>query len=120
MSGFTIYLLSSWRAAKKASSLELFPKTTHMEVTAAVLHDGALAHYDVSIEQDGICLARLSEYNRRSGKTPPAEIVLRREGRQWVSNEVDKDLSENLGYAIEIKAKPILEARNRTGSHPAG
>ena len=91
-----------------------------MEVTAAVLHDGALAHYDVSIERDGVCLARLSEYNHRSGKTPPREILLKREGRHWVSDGIDKGLSEDLGYAIEIKAKPLLEARNRTGSHPAG
>lgn len=91
-----------------------------MEVTAAVLHDGALAHYDVSIEGDGVCLARLSEYNSRSGKTPPREILLKREGRHWVSNEVDKNLSEDLGYAIEIKAKPLLESRNRMGTHPAG
>ena len=91
-----------------------------MEVTAAVLHDGALTHYDVSIEQDGICLARLSEYNHAPGKTPPRRVVLKREGRHWIGDAADKNLSEDLGYAIEIKAKPLLEARNRNGHHPAG
>lgn len=91
-----------------------------MEVTAAVLHDGALAHYDVSIEQDGVCRARLSDYNHAPGKMPPPQIVLKREGRQWIGDGIDKNLSEDLGYAIEMKAKPLLDARNRTGSHPAG
>jgi len=90
-----------------------------MEVTAAVLHDGALAHYDVSIEQDGTCMARLSEYSSRSGKTPPHEVVLRKEGRHWVSEGADKHLADDLGYAIEMKAKPLLHSRNRSGGHPA-
>ena len=33
-----------------------------MEVTAAVLYSGALAHYDVSIENRGVCTARLTDY----------------------------------------------------------
>ena len=90
-----------------------------MEVTAAVLHDGALAHYDVSIGRDGTCMARLSEYNSRSGKPPPHEVVLRKEGRHWIGEGADKHLADDLGYAIEIKAKPLLESRNRTGGHPA-
>ncbi|HZF66286.1 MAG TPA: hypothetical protein VEZ55_17475 [Chitinophagaceae bacterium] len=92
-----------------------------MEVTAAVLHEGALAHYEVEIGRDGTCLARLSDYNTRTGKTPPRQIVLRKEGRHWVGDGVDRDLSDDLGYAIEIKAKPLLEStRNRMGTHPAG
>lgn len=90
-----------------------------MEVTAAVLHNGALAHYDVSIGRDGVCFARLSEFNNRSGVTPPQQVVLRKEGRHWIGEGADKNLSDDLGYAIELKAKPLLESRNRTGDHPA-
>lgn len=89
-----------------------------MEVTAVVLHDGALAHYEVSIGRDGTCQAHLSNYRGNPGHMPPQEIALRKEGRRWVGNVSDKMLANDLGYAIEIKAKPFLDQRRR-GGHPA-
>ena len=90
-----------------------------MEVTAVVLHDGALAEYEVSIGRNGVCSARLSRYNGRGGQYPPELITLRKEGRHWVGDNGDKNLSEDLGYAVELKAKPIIEMRKREGGHPA-
>ncbi|MFL5739424.1 MAG: hypothetical protein ACJ75B_04350 [Flavisolibacter sp.] len=89
-----------------------------MEVTAAVLYGGALAHYDVRIENGRECHARLSSYH--GSQPPPQTITLRKEGRHWVSNEVDNSLTDDLGYAVELKAKPILDGRRRQGGHPAG
>lgn len=74
-----------------------------MEVTAAVLYSGALAHYDVSIENRGVCTARLTDYKGSPQQAPPSQLTLIKEGRQWVSNEADRDLSEDIGYAVEIK-----------------
>ena len=91
-----------------------------MEVTAVVLHGGALAHYDVEVGGDGICTAHLSKYNGRPEHTPPEQVTLRREGRHWIGNVKNIDLAEDLGYAIELKAKPLLDARKRGGEHPAG
>ena len=91
-----------------------------MEVTAVVLYDGALAHYEVSIEGNGICKARLSRYNGSPEHTPARNITLHKEGRHWVSDNTNPVLSDDLGYAIEIKAKPLLEVRKRSGEHPAG
>ena len=91
-----------------------------MEVTAVVLHGGALAHYDVEVGGDGICTAHLSKYNGRPDQTPPQNVTLHREGRHWVGNINNKDLSEDLGYAIELKAKPLLDSRKRGSEHPAG
>ncbi|HWJ91899.1 MAG TPA: hypothetical protein VNR87_12350 [Flavisolibacter sp.] len=88
-----------------------------MEVTAAVLFGGALAHYDVRIEGNGECCARLSSY--KGNQQPPQRITLKKEGRHWVSTDVDNNLSDDLGYAVELKAKPILEGRKRDGGHPA-
>jgi hypothetical protein len=88
-----------------------------MEVTAAVLFGGALAHYDVRIEGSGECSARLSSYN--GSQQPPQRITLKKEGRHWVSSDVDHNLSDDLGYAVELKAKPLLEGRKRGGGHPA-
>jgi hypothetical protein len=90
-----------------------------MEVTAVVLHDGALAHYEVTIERGGVCTANLSNYRGQFDSTPPQRIVLRKEGRHWVGDVENNNLSEDLGYAVELKAKPLLEQRKREGGHPA-
>lgn len=97
-----------------------------MEMTAVVLHEGALAHYEVAIGDDGRCYARLQKYNGRTENAPPNRLVLHKERKRWVSNDTQahdqrhQDLSDELGYAIELKAKPILEERKRSGEHPAG
>jgi hypothetical protein len=98
-----------------------------MEMTAVVLHEGALAHYDVAIGDDGTCYARLQQYNGRPENEPPRKLVLHKERRRWVSNDTQQmtnnrfqDLSDELGYAIELKAKPLLDGRKRSGGHPAG
>lgn len=91
-----------------------------MEVTAVVLHDGALAHYEVTIGHGGVCTAHLSSYRGASSRMPPQRVTLRKEGRHWVSDINNENLSEDLGYAVELKARPILEERKRQGGHPAG
>ena len=91
-----------------------------MEMTAVVLHEGALAHYDVAIGEDGQCYAYLQKYNGRQENAPPQRLTLHKERRRWVADDRYKDLSDELGYAIELKAKPILEGRSRSGGHPAG
>ncbi|MGN6402850.1 MAG: hypothetical protein ACTHMD_20505 [Flavisolibacter sp.] len=91
-----------------------------MEMTAVVLHEGALAHYEVAIGDDGQCYAWLQKYNGRQENAPPRQLVLHKERRRWVADDRYRDLSDELGYAIELKAKPLLEGRNRSGNHPAG
>lgn len=91
-----------------------------MEMTAVVLHEGALAHYEVEIGSDGQCYAHLQRYSGRTENAPPQRLTLHKERRRWVADERYKDLSDELGYAIEQKAKPLLEGRNRSGGHPAG
>lgn len=88
-----------------------------MEVTAAVLYSGSLAHYDVRVESGNECYAQLSSYKGSPAQQPPQNIKLHKEGRHWVSTDVDNQLSDDLGYAVELKAKPLLEDRRR-GGHP--
>ena len=93
-----------------------------MEVTAAVLYGGALAHYDVSIRDDGSCDARLTAFKGSAQNAPPQHLTLRKEGRRWVSNINDTDLPEDIGYAVEMKVPREMVgvyARKR-GGHPAG
>ena len=91
-----------------------------MEVTAAVLYDGALAHYDVHVRSERECVARLSSFNGNPAHMPPSQLKLRKEGRHWVSSDTDSSLPDDLGYAVELKAKPLLDGRRRDGAHPAG
>lgn len=90
-----------------------------MEVTAAVLYSGSLAHYDVRVESGNECYAQLSSYKGNTAQQPPQQIRLYKEGRHWVSSEGENQLSDDLGYAVELKVKPILDDRRR-GGHPAG
>ena len=90
-----------------------------MEVTATVLHDGALAEYEVELRGGGVCTAHLARYKGNPDHTPPRTITLRKEGRRWTSDVADRDLSEGLGYAVETKAKPLIYGRGREGGHPA-
>lgn len=90
-----------------------------MEMTAVVLYEGALAHFEVEVGRNGECTARLSRYNGKPGTAPTQTIKLHKEGRHWVSDDSNSALSDDLGYAIEQKAKPLLEERKRRGE-PAG
>lgn len=90
-----------------------------MEITAVVLYDSALAHYDVKIDNDGHCTAHLSQYKGSPDRTPPQQITLHKEGRHWIGDADAATLSDDIGYAIEMKAKPIIEERKRNGGHPA-
>lgn len=90
-----------------------------MEVTAAVLYNGALAHYDVQVRGDRECVAKLASYNGNPVTEPPRELKLRKEGRHWISVDSDGALPDDIGYAVELKAKPLIEGRRRDGGHPA-
>lgn len=90
-----------------------------MEITAAVLYGGRLAQYDVQVQSGRECFAQLSSYNGNPEVQPPNTIKLRKEGRHWVSDIADNSLSDDLGYAVELKAKPMLDGRKRNGGHPA-
>ena len=90
-----------------------------MEVTAAVLYKGSLAHYDVQLRGEKECIARLSSFQGNPSSRPPGQFELRKEGRHWVSSETDNSLADDLGYAVELKVKPLMEGRRREGGHPA-
>jgi hypothetical protein len=91
----------------------------YMEVTAVVLYGGALAQYEVRVQDRGECYAELTNYKGSPSRTPPQTINLKKEGRHWVSTDADRGLSDEIGYAVELKMKPILEMRKRDAGHPA-
>ena len=55
-------------------------------------------------------------------QAPPSQVTLIKQGRQWVSNEADRDLSEDIGYAVEIKVpKEVVSTvmRRRESGEPS-
>ncbi|MGZ8538116.1 MAG: hypothetical protein ACXWV9_07620, partial [Flavisolibacter sp.] len=69
---------------------------------------------------DRECYAQLSNYNGNPTQRPPHAIRLKKEGRHWVSADADQNLSDDLGYAVELKVKPLIENGRRRSGHPAG
>ncbi|HVE61359.1 MAG TPA: hypothetical protein VNA26_06055 [Chitinophagaceae bacterium] len=97
-----------------------------MEKTVAVFHEGALAHYNVSEEGNGTFKARLLKYSGRPDNDPPREFLLHKEGRHWADDDVEQDIVDDIGQAIELQIKnmdrPVYHSRGheRNGPSPAG
>lgn len=78
-----------------------------MNVTAVVLHEGALAHYTVTEWGKERFVARLYAYRGDPASTPPNEVYLVKEGRHCTGSIADVALLDELYYA----AKEKLEQR---------
>ncbi len=76
-----------------------------MELKAVVQYQGALAHYTISPENEGIYQARLLRYDGRPERTPQQKITLIKGYNQWLGNCDREDLLTALGTTIEKKLK---------------
>lgn len=76
-----------------------------MELKAVVQYQGALAHYHISPENEGIYQAKLLRYDGRPERTPPQKVTLIKGQRQWSGNCDRQDLLNELGNTIEKKLK---------------
>jgi hypothetical protein len=72
-----------------------------VEVTAVVLHKGALAHYTVSEKGKDKFVAHLLSYRGDPSCTPPSEVRLEKQGRHCVGNVEDVALLDELYYAVK-------------------
>ncbi|MBB1284628.1 hypothetical protein HRH25_09610 [Flavisolibacter sp. BT320] len=92
----------------KGTMLGLFTLETIfkvMEVTAVVLHRGALAHYTVTLEGKDKFVARLLIYNGDPASTPPEQVQVERQGRHCIGNIEDEALLDELYYAAREKLR---------------
>ncbi len=76
-----------------------------MEVTAVVLHKGALAHYTVAEEGRDRFVAQLLAYNGNPNSSPPKQVSLEKHGRHCTGNVEDVELLDELYYAAKEKMK---------------
>ena len=74
-----------------------------MNVTVVVLYRKALAHYSVTMKEDGSFEAGLLKYGGHSADTPPRQIHFRKEGRHCTGDIQDRELMDELCYAVQLE-----------------
>lgn len=76
-----------------------------MEVTAIVLHKGALAHYTVHTEGDEHFEAHLIRYKGAPENEPPHDIEFDREGRHCTGSTPEQDLMDDIFNAVQFNER---------------
>ena len=78
-----------------------------MNITAVILHRGALAHYTVSQMEERRFVAQLLKYGGDPASSPPQQVSLEKIGRHCVGNVVDVGLMDDLYYAASEEIKRL-------------
>lgn len=84
-----------------------------MEVTAVVLHKGALAHYTVQRNSDASFEAHLIRYKGAPENEPPHDIEFSKRGRHCTGSTEEQDLMDDICNAVQVSAR-------RGGSNRSG
>lgn len=74
-----------------------------MTTKVTILYRGCLAHYLLSRPWDDLVQADLVRYDGKSGHAPPAQLILTRKEREWISNIDREPLVKELGKWAERK-----------------
>ena len=72
-----------------------------MEFTCAVWFYEALAHYHISKTGDTTYVARLLHCINQPAQKPPQKVIIRKQGKHWVSDHDNKSFLEDIQYSIE-------------------
>lgn len=72
-----------------------------MDVTAVVIHKGALARYTVSQQDGNRFVAHLLLYSGDPASAPPQHINLEKHGRHCKGNVDDEALLDDIYYAAK-------------------
>lgn len=84
-----------------------------MDVTAVVLHKGALAHYSVHTDGDEHYEAHLIRYKGAPENEPPQDLEFSKAGRHCTGSTAEQDLMDDIRDAVQF-----LERRG--GSETSG
>ena len=76
-----------------------------MVVRAVVKYRGALAHYGVTQENEGIYQAQLIRYDGRPDHAPPVKITLVKGPNHWSGSSEREELVDEIGEIIDNKVK---------------
>jgi hypothetical protein len=74
-----------------------------MEVTAVVLHKGALARYVVAEKGGDRFVAHLLLYSGDPASSPPKHVDLEKTGRHCVGSATDVELMDDIYYAAKAE-----------------
>lgn len=72
-----------------------------MEVTAVVLHKGALAYYTVAKENGELYIAHLVRYGGDTRNKPPKHLHFVEEGRHCTGTANNQELMDDLCYTVK-------------------
>jgi hypothetical protein len=92
-------------------------KVKDMEKTVAAWYKGSLALYKVSGGNEGVFNAELVKFDGPSEAGPPKEFSLHKEGRHWQDDDINQDLLDELGKAIEIQVFGTEQSGNPRNYH---
>lgn len=76
-----------------------------MEVTAVVLHKGALAHYTVHTNSDERYEAHLVRYKGAPENEPPQDIEFSKRGRHCTGSTEEQDLMDDICNAVQVSMR---------------
>jgi hypothetical protein len=73
-----------------------------MTVKTKINYRNAFAHYNITIEDEGIYSATLLDYEGSIHDLPPANIILTKGIRHWIGSTSDEVLTNDLGEVIDV------------------
>ncbi len=94
-----------------------------MKLKAVVKYKGALAHYNISSENDSTYQAKLIRYDGKPDQTPPIQITLTRGNGLWEGSSDKQDLLKKIGEMIERRMSDydhLFSGRNNDTPHRMG
>lgn len=94
-------VLLTYCLALKGLIFDVLTLNLFMDLKAIVQYQGALAHYSISPENEGIYQARLLRYDGRPERTPPQKLTLIKGFDHWSGNCDRLDLLKELGNTID-------------------
>ncbi len=86
-----------------------------MDVTAVVLHEGALAYYTVTDNGEKGYVASLLEYRGLPEKMPPQKLSFIKQGRHCLGDVENQELMDDIFDAVKFKytqSSPSLTGHN--------
>jgi hypothetical protein len=87
-----------------------------MLTKACVIYKGALAHYLVTLEHEGIYHAHLARYDGRVDHFPPLKFTLIKGPSKWTGSINDEGLLKNIGRIIDNKEKEQYPGNKGSGT----
>jgi nitric oxide synthase oxygenase domain/subunit len=89
-----------------------------MDPKVVVKYRGALAHYNIFLENEAIYQAQLIRYDGKPDQTPPNQVTLVKENEHWSGSSDKQDLLNKIGEVIEKRISYYNSFFSRRSDEP--